>query len=86
MKFDKEFFVGLTVGFGAGVVVGGLFEKEKRSVKGTGKEVLRRSMMSYEKMKEGVLRAKENFEDLAAEVKSEMQDHAHADVKKEGVS
>ncbi len=76
IKFNKEFFVGMTVGFSAGVVIGALVEKDKRSVKGLSKELIRLSLLSIEKIKEGVQRAKENFEDLSAEVKSEMQSHA----------
>ena len=79
VKFNKEFFVGLTAGFGAGVVVGAFVDKDKRSVKGMSKELMRVSLLSFEKMKEGAVRAKENFEDLTAEVRSEMRNRAGAD-------
>lgn len=79
IKFNKEFFVGLTVGFSAGVVVGALVEKDKRSLKGISKELVRVSLLSFEKFKEGVVRAKENFEDLTAEVKSEMRNKSVAE-------
>ena len=80
IKLNKEFFTGLAVGFSAGVVAGALVEKDKRNVKGLGKELVRLSLLSFEKLKEGVVRAKENFEDLTAEVKSEMRSKAVADV------
>lgn len=73
MKLNKEFFTGVTVGFGAGVLLGSLVDKEKRSVKGISKEFMRASILSMDKIKEGVVRAKENFEDLTAEVKSEIR-------------
>jgi len=79
IKFNKEFFVGLTVGFSAGVVIGALVEKDKRSIKGLSKELMRVSLDSFEKLKEGIVRAKENFEDLTAEVKSEMRTKAAAE-------
>lgn len=87
IKFNKEFFVGLTVGFSAGVVVGALVDKDNRSVKGISKELVRASLLTFEKLKEGLVRAKENFEDLTAEVKSEMRSQSVAEnlanVKKE---
>jgi hypothetical protein len=76
IKFNKEFFVGMTVGFSAGVVVGALVEKDKRSLKGISKELIRLSLLSVEKIKESVVRAKENFEDLTAEVQSELRHKA----------
>jgi hypothetical protein len=79
IKFNKEFFVGMAVGFSAGVVVGAFVDKDKRSLKGISKELLRLSLLSFEKLKEGVVRAKENFEDLAAEVKSEIRENAVAE-------
>jgi hypothetical protein len=37
------------------------------------------SFLSFEKLKEGVVRAKENFEDLTAEVKSEIRNKTVAE-------
>ncbi len=79
IKFNKEFFVGITLGFGAGVAYGAMVGKDKQSLKAMSKEVIRVTLLSYEKLKESIARARENFEDLTAEVKSEIQTKAVAD-------
>lgn len=76
IKLNKEFFTGLTLGFGAGVVVGTMFTKEKRSFKGLSKEIIRASLLSVEKIKESAVRFKENFEDITAEVENELKHKA----------
>ena len=73
IKFNKEFFVGLTLGFTAGVAVGAVNGKEKVNFKNISRSVIRSSLLALEKVKEVLVRTKENLEDLTAEVKTEIR-------------
>ncbi len=72
IRFNRDFIGGTIVGFGAGVAFRS-FSGEKPAFRNALKGAIKGVIATVQKLKESVGYLKENIEDLAAEVKSEMK-------------
>lgn len=83
IKLNKEFISGIVIGFGSGLAVKSFSGQDKLSWKKVVKGTLRTSLSAYDKVKDGLAKTKENFEDLTAEVRNEIQAEKEAKVTPE---
>jgi hypothetical protein len=71
IKFNKDFFAGAVLGFGAGFAARSFRDDENSPVRGALKSVIHAAMAGMEKAKEGAVVFRETVEDVTAEVKAE---------------
>jgi hypothetical protein len=86
IKFNKDFFVGAAIGFGAGFALKSLRDDEDGAVRGVLKSTVHAALNGFDKVKEGAFTFKELMEDVTAEVKAERDPEAPKPNKKKARS
>jgi hypothetical protein len=74
--------MGFVVGFGAGFVARDVYPYVREVARPAAKGIMKGTILSFEKMREGLFRFGEVLEDLTAEVKSELMAEHPAKIRK----